>query len=81
MEMKHKALHFFLLLIMFLSFMLLPTTPEARRFALNHADNAVVKANPSRREGGGFDLEKVFQVLDLLKMKDSSGQSGKGEGH
>nr|KJB11473.1 hypothetical protein B456_001G260800 [Gossypium raimondii] len=77
MEMKPKALHFFLLLIiMFLSFMLMPTTPEARRFALN-----VVKANPSRREGGGFDLEKVFQVLDLLKMKDSSGQSGKGEGH
>ncbi|KAB2075664.1 hypothetical protein ERO13_A07G219000v2 [Gossypium hirsutum] len=81
MEMKHKALHFFLLLIMFLSFMLLITTPEARRFALSHADNAVVKANPSQREGGGFDLEKVFQVLDLLKMKDSSGPSGKGEGH
>ncbi|KAK5820398.1 hypothetical protein PVK06_025445 [Gossypium arboreum] len=66
---------------MFLSFMLLITTPEARRFALSHADNAVVKANPSQREGGGFDLEKVFQVLDLLKMKDSSGPSGKGEGH
>ncbi|EOY02342.1 hypothetical protein QQP08_013833 [Theobroma cacao] len=80
MAMKLKTLHF-LLLLTFLTFMLLASTPEARRFAPNHLGRAIMKAGPSQRQNGGPQLDEVVQVLDLLGMKDSSGPSNGGEGH
>ncbi|XVF14129.1 hypothetical protein REPUB_Repub09cG0030700 [Reevesia pubescens] len=79
--MKLKTLHFFLLFIMFLSFMLLVFTPEARQLAPNHLNHDSVNTNPSQLWKGGVQLDEVLEVLDLLGMKDSSGPSQGGGGH
>ncbi|XVF16459.1 hypothetical protein REPUB_Repub10bG0032500 [Reevesia pubescens] len=82
MAMKLKLTLPFILLIVFLSFTLLVSTLEARTFAPNHLRHAIRKpGNPSQRGQAGLQLDKVFEVLDLLGIKGSSGPSGGGEGH
>lgn len=81
MAMKLKLTPPFLLLIVFLSFMLLASTPEARRLSPEHLHGTIVKPEGPIGQGQGLQLDDVVEALDLLGIKDSSGPSDRGEGH
>ena len=81
MAMKLKLTLPFILLIVFFSFTLLVSTQEARTFPPNYHRHAIMKPGGPNQQGKGLQLDEVFQVLDLLGIKDSTGPSDGGEGH
>ncbi|XVE83927.1 hypothetical protein DITRI_Ditri16bG0127800 [Diplodiscus trichospermus] len=81
MATKLKLTFPFVLLIVFWSFTLLVSTLEARTLAPNHLRHAIMKPESPSQQGQGLQLDEVFEVLDLMGIKDSSGPSDRGPGN
>ncbi|OMO88228.1 hypothetical protein CCACVL1_08513 [Corchorus capsularis] len=77
MAMKLKLTLPLVLLIVFLTFTLLVSTPEARKFAPNHLRHAIMEpGSPSGGRQGRIRLDKVFEAIDLLGIKDTGPSPG-----